>query len=68
MGKNEKDNKDTPRTYLLTSEQLMTVMKYLATRPYIEVTTIMGMLSKLVPLDPRISAEFVKGEDNDRKE
>jgi len=44
-------------------------MRYLMTRPYGEVVNIMNKLSSLSPLDPRISAEFVKqGESNDRKE
>ena len=59
----------TPRTYTISSEQLMDIMRYLMTRPYGEVVTIMNKLSKLSPLDPRISAEFVKqGESNDGKE
>jgi hypothetical protein len=67
MGKDEKGKKENPRTYLLTSEQLMMIMRYLASKPYAEVATIMSMLSTLVPLDPRISADFVKG-DSDGKE
>ncbi len=59
----------SPKTYLITSEQLMDIMRYLMTRPYGEVVNIMNSLSKLSPLDPRISAEFVKqGESNDGKE
>ena len=47
----------------------MDIMRYLMTRPYGEVVNIMNKLSKLSPLDPRISAEFVKqGESNDGKE
>jgi hypothetical protein len=47
----------------------MDIMRYLMTRPYGEVVNIMNSLSKLSPLDPRISAEFVKqGESNDGKE
>ena len=62
-------NKPSPKTYLITSEQLMDIMRYLMTRPYGEVVNIMNKLSSLSPLDPRISAEFVKqGESNDRKE
>lgn len=67
MGKDEKGKKENPRTYLLTSEQLMMIMRYLASKPYAEVATTMSMLSTLVPLDPRISADFVKG-DSDGKE
>jgi hypothetical protein len=47
----------------------MDIMRYLMTRPYGEVVNIMNSLSKLSPLDSRISAEFVKqGESNDGKE
>ena len=65
----EKKQDANAKTYLITSEQLMDIMRYLMTRPYGEVVNIMNKLSSLSPLDPRISAEFVKqGESNDRKE
>ena len=67
----EKNKMQTQRHMesLITSEQLMDIMRYLMTRPYGEVVNIMNKLSSLSPLDPRISAEFVKqGESNDRKE
>jgi hypothetical protein len=65
----EKKQDANAKTYLITSEQLMDIMRYLMSRPYGEVVNIMNKLSSLSPLDPRISAEFVKqGESNDRKE
>ena len=65
----EKKQDANAKTYLITSEQLMDIMRYLMSRPYGEVVNIMNKLSSLSPLDPRISAEFVKqGENNDRKE
>lgn len=65
----EKKQDANAKTYLITSEQLMDIMRYLMTRPYGEVVNIMNKLSSLSPLDSRISAEFVKqGESNDRKE
>ena len=65
----QKVKPQTPRTYFINSEQLMDIMRYLMSRPYGEVVNIMNKLSSLSPLDPRISAEFVKqGESNDRKE
>jgi len=68
MSKDKKQDANA-KTYLITSEQLMDIMRYLMTRPYGEVVNIMNKLSSLSPLDPRISAEFVKqGESNDRKE
>ena len=69
MSKDKKQQEVNEKTYLITSTQLMDIMRYLMTRPYGEVVTIMTKLSKLSPLDPRISAEFVKqGESNDGKE
>ena len=35
----------TPRTYLVSSEQLMDIMRYLMTRPYGEVVKLMNSLS-----------------------
>jgi|TARA_S200002703_G_C3783214_1_gene241391 hypothetical protein len=68
MSKEKKQQEVNGKTYLITSEQLMDIMRYLMTRPYGEVVNIMSKLSSLSPLDPRISAEFVKqGESNDRK-
>lgn len=68
MSKEKEQQEVNGKTYLITSEQLMDIMRYLMTRPYGEVVNIMSKLSSLSPLDPRISAEFVKqGESNDRK-
>ena len=41
----------TPRTYLVSSEQLMDIMRYLMTRPYGEVVKLMNSLSALTPYD-----------------
>jgi len=69
MSKEKKQQEVNGKTYLITSDQLMDIMRYLMTRPYGEVVNIMSKLSSLSPLDPRISAEFVKqGESNDGKE
>ena len=68
--KEENQKKVEPRTYLITSEQLMDIMKYLMTRPYVEVVKLMNSLSQLNQLDPRVSADFVKnpqGETDARK-
>jgi len=53
------------KVYLITSEQLQNMFKYLMTRPYGEVVQIMSMLSKLEALDPRISKDFVKKQKGD---
>ena len=39
----------TPRTYTISSEQLMDIMRYLMTRPYGEVVKLMNLLSTLKP-------------------
>ena len=66
------DNKKKvePKKYLVTSELLMDLMRYLMTRPYGEVVKLMSSLSQLNQLDPRVSADFVKnpqGETDARK-
>ena len=66
----QKVQRPTPRTYSISSEQLMDVMRYLMTRPYGEVVKIMNMLGTLNQLDPKIGADFVKKqavEANDKK-
>ena len=39
----------TPRTYTISSEQLMDIMRYLMTRPYGEVVKLMNTLYTLNP-------------------
>ena len=51
--------KTTPRTYLISSEQLMDIMRYLMTRPYGEVVKLMNALSVLTP--------YSGGNTDDRK-
>jgi|TARA_B100000424_G_scaffold111611_1_gene83933 hypothetical protein len=49
-----------PKTYLITSEQLMDIMRYLMSRPYGEVVNIMNSLSKLTPLKPNEGEQDVR--------
>ena len=49
----QKVQQPTPRTYSISSEQLMDVMRYLMTRPYGEVITLMNSLVSLVPFKPQ---------------
>ena len=68
--KEEQKQQPTPRTYIISSEHLMDIMRYLMTRPYGEVVKLMSSLSQLNQLDPRVSADFVKnpqGETDARK-
>ena len=50
----------TPRTYTISSEQLMDIMRYLMTRPYAEVVKLMNSLSTLTP-------QSSEGNSNDGK-
>ena len=44
-----KTKQATPKTYAISSEQLMDIMRYLMTRPYGEVVQLMTSLSTLTP-------------------
>ena len=44
------DKQPQPRQYLINSEQLKDIMKYLMTRPYGEVVKLMNSLSTLTPV------------------
>ena len=47
--KEEQKQQPTPRTYIISSEHLMDIMRYLMTRPYGEVVKLMNTLSTLNP-------------------
>ena len=47
--KEEQKQQPTPRTYIISSEHLMDIMRYLMTRPYGEVVKLMNSLSTLTP-------------------
>ena len=55
----QKQQKTNPRTYTISSEQLMDIMRYLMTRPYGEVVKLMNALSVLTP--------YTGGNTDDRK-
>jgi hypothetical protein len=46
----QKQQQTTPRTYTISSEQLMDIMRYLMTRPYGEVVKLMNSLAGLTPV------------------
>ena len=48
---NPKTQQATSRTYFISSEQLMDIMRYLMTRPYGEVVKLMNSLSTLTPVN-----------------
>ena len=65
-----KPTQQPQRTYLISSTQLLDIMRYLMSRPYAEVVKLMNMLGTLNQLDPKIGADFVKKqavETNDKK-
>ena len=47
----QEQQKPTSRTYTISSEQLMDIMRYLMTRPYGEVVKLMNSLSTLMPVN-----------------
>ena len=49
MEKEKIKQQTPPRTYSISSKQLMDIMRYLMTRPYGEVVQLMTSLSTLTP-------------------
>ena len=60
----EKPAPTNPRTYLINSVQLTDIMKYLMSRPYVEVVKLMNMLGTLNQLNSKIGADFVKKQND----
>ena len=56
----QKQQKPNPRTYTISSEQLMDIMRYLMSRPYGEVVKLMNTLSTLKP-------QPIEGANNESK-
>ena len=51
MEKKEEQKQQTPpRTYIISSAQLMDIIRYLMTRPYGEVVKLMNSLAGLTPV------------------
>ena len=46
------DKEPKPRQYLVDAEQLKDMTKYLMTRPYGEVFSLMNQISQLKPFNP----------------
>mgnify|MGYP003122557059 len=46
------DKEAKPKQYLVDAKQLQDVMKYLMTRPYGEVYTVMNIMATLKPFNP----------------
>ena len=49
----QKIQQPQPRQYLVDAEQLKDMMKYLMTRPYGEVFSLMNQISQLKPFIPQ---------------
>ena len=49
----QKTQQPQPRQYLVDAEQLKDMMKYLMTRPYGEVFSLMNQISQLKPFNPQ---------------
>ena len=66
MANNSKEKptqqQSNPRTFLISSTQLTEIMRYLMSRPYAEVVTIMNSLATLTPLESQS-----KEKDNGKK-
>ena len=58
--KKKEQQQPNPRTYNISSEQLMDIMRYLMSRPYAEVVKLMNSLSTLTP-------QSSEGNSNDGK-
>ena len=56
----QKQQNTNARTYTISSEQLMDIMRYLMSRPYAEVVKLMNSLSTLTP-------QSSEGNSNDGK-
>ena len=56
----KKEQQPNSRTYTISSEQLMDIMRYLMSRPYAEVVKLMNSLSTLTP-------QSSEGNSNDGK-
>ena len=56
----KKEQQPNSRTYTISSEQLMDIMRYLMSRPYAEVVKLMNSLSTLTP-------QSKEGNSNDGK-
>ena len=56
------DKQVQPRQYLIDSEKLKDIMKYLMTRPYGEVITLMNSLATLTPFKSQVEEK-----DNGKK-
>ena len=47
------DKQIQPKQYLIDSEKLKDIMRYLMSRPYGEVINIMNSLAALTPFEPK---------------
>ena len=53
--------------YIITEKQLQLVLRYLFTKPYSEVVSLMQILGQLPKLDPKINPSFVQDDTKSKK-
>ena len=53
--------------YIITEKQLQLVLRYLFTKPYSEVVSLMQILGQLPKLDPKINPSFIQDDTKSKK-
>jgi len=54
--------------YIITEQQRQLLIKYLISRPYQEVFTLIQLIGNLTKLDSKINPNFIKEEKKSRNE
>jgi len=54
--------------YIITEQQRQLLIKYLISRPYQEVFTLIQLIGNLAKLDSKINPNFIKEEKKSRNE
>jgi hypothetical protein len=54
--------------YIITEQQRQSLVKYLVSRPYQEVFTLIQLIGNLTKLDSKINPNFIKEEKKPRNE
>ena len=52
------------KTYMINSEEVQFILRYLFTRPYGEVIKIIEILGQLRELDEKVNADFISKKTN----
>ena len=54
--------------YIITEQQRQSLVKYLASRPYQEVFTLIQLIGNLTKLDSKINPQFIKENNKSKNE